>query len=387
MPGDEQYLDDDAQTDFRWGDFSMEITEFERRLVFQGEGRDIIQELRQEQLPLVLWGAGDVAGAVKQHLELHGIIPSAVLVDHLEEHFEFEGIPAVSLKKIKELFPEFDVIVGHSHMELGEALKDREAQVRNVYYPVSVCYEQYEKISQEFVKEHLDDYYHTYQLLEDEESRRAMAAYLNSRMNNDIQYVKNCYTKEQTYFCNDLYQIGRDETYADIGAFDGDSIRLFLKSSDGGYRHIYALEADPVNFSRLQKYTAEQGLQNLTLYRMAAWKEKADLHFNGTGKEKAGVSSAEKADAQAVAADALDHLIGSETVTMLKINFLYGVLETLMGARALLKRSQPKLAVVVGFDEWALIRIPQYIHQQNPNYRFWLRYNSCMPARLTLYAK
>lgn len=365
----------------------MEIIEFEKQLVFQRESKDIIQELQQEQLPLVLWGAGDVASAVRQYLKLHGIIPSAVLVDRLENHFEFEGMPVASLKKIKEIFPKFDVIMGHSSMELGEALKDREAQVRNVYYPVSVCYEQYEKIPQEFVKEHLDDYYHTYQLLEDEESRRAMAAYLNSRMYNDIQYIKNCYTKEQTYFCNDLYQVGRDETYVDIGAFDGDSIRLFLRNSDGGYRHIYALEADPVNFHRLQKYAAEQELENLTLYQMAAWKEKAELHFDGTGKEKAGVASVEKADAQAVAADMLDHLIDNETVTMLKINFLYGVLETLMGARKLLKRSKPKLAVVVGFDEWALIRIPQYIHRQNPNYRFCLRYNSCMPARLTLYAK
>ena len=49
-------------------------------------------------------------------------------------------------------------------------------------------------------------------------------------------------------------------------------------------------------------------------------------------------------------------------------------------------QSKPKLAVTVGFDEYALLSIPMLIKAINPTYKIYLRFADAMPARLLLLA-
>ena len=55
------------------------------------------------------------------------------------------------------------------------------------------------------------------------------------------------------------------------------------------------------------------------------------------------------------------------------------------GAEKILTEHKPKLAIVVGFDEEMVLKVPQIIHSINPAYKFWLRFNRGMIATLTLY--
>lgn len=364
------------------GDKKKELVE---RLIFGKGSNDLIATLKQEQLPLILWGAGDVAKVVIQHLEQNGISIAMAWVDGLEKEFKLGNILVTNLEQIKNVFPHFSVILGHSNYDLGDALLQRDPQVQKVYYFTSIAYEQYHNIKEDFVKEHLEDYYETYRQLEDEESRLAMVAYLNARMNNDFRYVKECVKHEQNYFNNDIFHIHERERYVDVGAFNGDSIRLFLQECNNHYDSIFAFEPEEENFLKLEKYVQEEGLANAELFPIGTWNQKDTLYFAKKAGQASTVSTAE--EAITISVDTLDHILGDEKITLLKINFLHGVLETLMGAEKLLKRNHPRLALVVGFDEWGLIRIPQYIKKIVPQYQLYLRYNRCMPACLTLYVQ
>lgn len=359
--------------------------DFERLLSYPEQNEKIIEKLQKERIPLVLWGAGDVASAVKHYLELNHIVLDAVWIDGLEEESEFEGIPMTSFMRIKEKYPHFNVILGHSNFDLGEILQEKESQINKVYYLVSIFYEQYENIPGAFVQEHIDEYYQSYRLLSDEESEQAMIAYLNARMNNDIEYVKDCFSKEQTYFCNDIYQIGDTESYVDVGAFNGDTIQLFLAQCKGKYEKIFAFEPERKNFKELQRFVESEKLKNILLYQMGTWNKKDTLYFTEDEEKRSSISLTQKT--AKIPVDRLDQIIKSQPVSLLKINFLHGVLETLEGAANIIKKYKPKLAIVVGFDEWALINIPQYISKLVPEYNIYIRYNRCMPACLTLYAE
>ena len=55
------------------------------------------------------------------------------------------------------------------------------------------------------------------------------------------------------------------------------------------------------------------------------------------------------------------------TFSIIKINFLNGVKETLQGTEKLIQKCHPKIIITVGFDEWGLIDIPQIIKEQQLN--------------------
>lgn len=363
------------------------LEQFESMLVFKKTTNSLIQELQQEKLPLVLWGGGDVSSAVREYLIKNRIVVSAIWIDpQWQSETEIDGIPVASLESIKEKYERFNVILGHSHYDLGRKVLQEETQIRKIYYCVSNSYGQYENIPTDFVKKHLEEYYQTYCLLEDAESRAALAAYLNARMNNDIQYIEMCYDHEQTFFHNDIFRVSHNESYLDIGAFDGDTIRLFLEECEKEYNKIFAFEPEDVAFQKLKNFVQNEKLHDVILFHVGTWNQKGNLYFKVTENQLSTISmTGRDKEKTQIKVDALDHIL-KDDITMIKINFMQGVLETLEGAEEILKKG-PKLAITVGFEEWNLIRIPQYIKRIMPDYRIYLRFNRCMPACLTMYAQ
>lgn len=357
------------------------------KLFIKENNIDIISELMyKEKLPLILWGAGEVSGAVKEYLEQNNILITAVWLDGRIENNTFGNVPVMSLQKIKEKYSRFNVILGHSNYDLGDEILKKEQQINKVFYFCSILYSQYHNIDYKFIMDHLKEYFLTYEKLQDKQSQRAMIAYLNARMNNNVKYIKECMNgRQQDYFQNDIFQVGDKECYVDVGAYTGDTIDLFLKRCSGKYSQIYAFEPEEKNFRELQLYVENNNIQNISLYNIGTWKEKGTLFFSGREKQKSSIITFESGFK--ITVDTLDNILYGKSVSFIKINFYNGVLETLMGAKNILWSCKPKLAITVGFDEWALINIPGLIKEIVPEYRLYLRYNRCMPACLVLYAE
>ncbi len=364
----------------------MDKYDFEK-LFIKENNIDIISELMyKEKLPLILWGAGEVSGAVKEYLEQNNILITAVWLDGRIENNTFGNVPVMSLQKIKEKYSRFNVILGHSNYDLGDEILKKEQQINKVFYFCSILYSQYHNIDYKFIMDHLKEYFLTYEKLQDKQSQRAMIAYLNARMNNNVKYIKECMNgRQQDYFQNDIFQVGDKECYVDVGAYTGDTIDLFLKRCSGKYSQIYAFEPEEKNFRELQLYVENNNIQNISLYNIGTWKEKGTLFFSGREKQKSSIITFESGFK--ITVDTLDNILYGKSVSFIKINFYNGVLETLMGAKNILWSCKPKLAITVGFDEWALINIPGLIKEIVPEYRLYLRYNRCMPACLVLYAE
>lgn len=72
-----------------------------------------------------------------------------------------------------------------------------------------------------------------------------------------------------------------DEVFVDCGAFDGDSIRQYVRVTGRRYRRIVALEPDPETFSRLS--SAVQDLPNVIVLNAAAGPTNGEVGFLAGG--------------------------------------------------------------------------------------------------------
>lgn len=355
------------------------MNEFFSKIVSPKMQKNLLKEMQNESLPLVIWGGGSMSYSVRKILAYWGITAVACWIDNADVT-EIDGISVMSIEAIIEKYGMVNVVFGHSKYELADDIVHREG-VNKCFCLVNVCYEQWNHLSYEFVDAHKEEYYMTYKCLADSLSRECLVAFLNCKLTEDFHYIVPVCKEQVSYFVNPFFEIGESENLVDIGAYDGDTIREFLRVRDS-YNQIYAIEPEYKSFCDLKAYVERENLQNIKMYQCGCWNANTVLNFRKDEESSSVGSDGE----EKLEVHKLDDLIEGQEVSMIKINFLNGVCETLDGAADILKKQMPKIMVMVGFDEWGLIRIPQKIKEINPNYKISLRYAAAMPARLILFA-
>ena len=117
-----------------------------------------------------------------------------------------------------------------------------------------------------------------------------------------------------TYFPDGLYDPLNTEVFVDGGAFDGDTLRQFLRLTKGRFCAIFAFEPDAVNFSRLNKYVLsldQQLKRRITLYPAAIGVKSGRVRFESSGTTQSAIKGEGNTDIDVVALD--DVLVGEKT--------------------------------------------------------------------------
>lgn len=348
-----------------------------------------IDLLKKEKLPLIMWGCGDVADAVLEYLEYNHIPVSGIWVDGIPEKKMFRNIVIDDFSTILNRFEKFNVILGHSWYELGEELYQRSEQIARVFYAFSISYGQYDLVKYRAIEKEAERYVRLCHSFEDNFSVKNLLAFLNTKMTGHVQYIFDVFKKGMSFFNNDVFTVADDEVFLDIGAYNGDTIRSFLQQTRGKYQKIMAVEPDADNFLSLSEYVARERLKNVSVSMTAAWDKREDLKFEIGKNQISGVCCPDQTGAEAKVitcyADRLDSLFEGEAVSLIKINYFYGVLEAIRGCEELIKINHPKFVIVVGFEIYNVLLLFEYISSLNAGYKFYLRFNRAMSSALTMY--
>lgn len=358
----------------------INITEFKNKIV-KKSNVSLLNQLKNEKLPVILWGGGSMSYSVRKILKSIEIKIAACWIDNSPIENLEDGTRVYSYEEICNNFQKFIVVLGHSKYEMADQIAEC-PEVEKCYCLVNVCYGQWSCLDYSFVEKHMQDYYDACALMDDELSRECLIAFLNTKISEDYHYLLSVCEKETaTYFDNPFFEIKDNEYLVDVGAYTGDTIREFV-GKHKKYRKIAAIEPDQKSAEELKKYILLQKLANIDVYELGCWNENTYLSF-GVDEESSSISCKGTTTIKVMK---LDDLLCDKDVSLIKINYLHGVEECIKGAEKILKEKKPKIMIMVGFDEWSLIKLPRLIKLINKEYKLSLRYASAMPARLILFA-
>jgi FkbM family methyltransferase len=214
-----------------------------------------------------------------------------------------------------------------------------------------------------------------YAVLSDTRSRIEFAAQIRWRCSLDYDCLPKPDPSDEMYYAPDLVSLGAEEVLVDCGAFDGDSIRLFLERTQGRFHHIYAIEPDTKNRVELDKYLASlpcDVTRRISALPFGLSDSDEVVSFDASGTVGARVASG--AGPQSIQCRRLDDILDdSVQPTLIKMDIEGAEPRAILGAVETIRASRPVLAICAYHKCEHLWTLPVLIKKTLPDYEIFLR--------------
>lgn len=234
-------------------------------------------------------------------------------------------------------------------------------------------------------------------LFADTESVRIYRNIIAYKLTGDISFLKSCESSRDDCY-RDILHTEKFTSYADLGAYNGDSIRELLNYAHN-LKKVYAMEPDPRNYRKLNEYYAALTDPTFELIpcECGAWSHNDTLCFDKSGNRNSGLlenasdfcacinSRAKKLTSVRVCS--LDSLLDGDTVDYIKYDVEGSEREALLGSQKAIQAHRPALLVSLYHRSEDLMTLPRLVKDIQPSYRLYLRRMRYIPAwDINLYA-
>ena len=214
-----------------------------------------------------------------------------------------------------------------------------------------------------------------FELWADEPSKSTYLNQLRWRLSHDFAAVSE-FCADQTYFPRDLVALTKREVFIDCGAYDGDSIELFLSFSRSHFEKIVAFEPDPRNYerllSRIEAYPRATR-SKIEARREAVGARSERLALVASGSVSSYVPETATAGTIDVESVTLDEAVYDSAPTFVKMDIEGSELDALAGAERVIRDHAPILAICSYHRQSHVWDVPLLIDSFNPGYSFFLR--------------
>lgn len=220
-----------------------------------------------------------------------------------------------------------------------------------------------------------------YFMLEDEKSRATLDAVIGFRLTLNPKELEGIIIPD-FYLSQEIFCFSDQEVLVDAGAFDGDTIRSFIRICSGKFKKIISIEPSKQPFNILKReFKADDRIK---LLQACLYDEETTLVFEDSGqRDSAVVDGAQGTRVQTVK---IDNLPEAGEITFIKMNIEGSEKRALLGAKKTIQRQIPKLAVAVYHRVSDLWMIPQLVKELNPDYKLYLRHHDGGIIETVLYA-
>lgn len=203
--------------------------------------------------------------------------------------------------------------------------------------------------------------------LADEESKNTLNKLLSFRYTYDLGCLEG-FTERQTeqYFEPFFKVSGGKPVFVDVGGFDGFTSEEFIRYAPD-YHSIYMFEPEDTNRAACKERLS--GRKNIHLLPYGAGREEAVLRFSSDGS----ASSLRDDGEIEIHIRRIDDLV-PERPTFLKMDIEGAELMALDGARDLIARYQPALAIAVYHRPSDMWNIPSKILEISSEYKIYIRH-------------
>jgi FkbM family methyltransferase len=223
------------------------------------------------------------------------------------------------------------------------------------------------------------------QLWSDERSQQDYVGQLRWRLRLDFSGVT-APCVDNPFFQPDLLSENSDDVFVDCGAYDGDTLRTILAQGIGRFKRIIALEPDPLNYAKLRAWIESletEAQARITSFPLAVSSSRGTLRFAGLGTEQSKASDSGSLEIQSAT---LDELLAEFSPTYIKMDIEGAEPDAIKGARSIIQRTMPVLAISAYHEPAHLWQLPLLIHSLADGYTFALRPHAQAAWDLICYA-
>jgi FkbM family methyltransferase len=212
-----------------------------------------------------------------------------------------------------------------------------------------------------------------FSILSDDQSRQELCDQIEWRYWMRPEFLPPTSGMDELYFPSDLVANNDEEVLVDCGAFDGDTIRSFMRK-EKYFRHFYALEPDAANLTALRSSISNLPIQTrerVTVWPYAVGDKDEQVNFVETHDVTSKVSTGDVG--VVIESRKMDSLPWQFKPTYIKMDIEGSEPVALAGAAELLKHELPVLAICLYHRTEHLWQIPNLIHSLAPPYSLYLR--------------
>ncbi len=359
---------------------------------------DLWEHLAATHKTVVLYGMGNGADKILSACAEKGVTVSGCFAsDGFARGHSFHGFPVLTWSETRARYGAENLIVllsfGTSRPEVLENIR-RIAAEAELYAPDVPAFGE-GLFDRAFFEENRAELEVAYSQLSDEESRQIFENVINFKLSGDIRFLEQAESNPDTVM-RELICPQKLTAFADLGAYNGDTVREILDSADGNVKRVFAMEPDARNFKKLAAYAERETRAAVQAVQAGAWSDQATLFFDAEGNRNAtlSVNRSQILDGRPIRqretlAMPLDTVLGGERVDYIKYDVEGAEREALIGSSQTIKAYTPTLLVSLYHRNEDLFALPLLIRERFSNYAsFYLRRFAGVPAwDLNLYCK
>ena len=379
-------------------------------LPFINEENTLWEYLKTAGKPVVLYGTGDGADKVLARLAETGVPVSGIFAsDEFVRGQQFHGFTVQAYSELMVLQKKVIVLIAFAS-ELPDVMERfyKLASVHETYAPHVPVFSGEETVTAAWIKKYERELQTVYERLADAVSRETFASVLNYKLSGKLSYLQAC-TTNRADDMRTIFSFGGEETYLDLGAYNGDTVQEFLQLTRGRYKKIVALEPDPKNFKKLTDFVRQNELKHITCLQAGVWNDCGSLELTGNGgrqstfweADRSGFatqnlsqtcSMKKKIKKQQVNVVSVDAVLGNDRADYMKFDVEGVEKEALEGAAGHLvpdgNGALPKLLVAAYHHDEDLFALPLLLWKLQPEYKIYLRKHPYVPAwEINIFAK
>ena len=335
---------------------------------------------------ILIFGAGNTALLYESCFKTEGISPLYFIDNNPVKHGKtFQGKKIINLEEVKSVCGNPVILICSTKPEV---CKNMIEMIKH-----DGAYESY--IVDEYVfTKHSEQILQVFDLLEDAVSKQTYADMILSRMcrktlNYDLVFGN------QYFELKDFMLRDSSEIFVDCGAYVGDTVEQYLTVKSGVFGKIYAFEPDEINYKalgyrleRLKKEWAIEDNKMIMIFGGVGGKTtQMRMRQTENGKDRLGsgfLPDSERTDA-GIHIYAIDDYFAELPVSFIKADIESFEELMIQGAKNVIKRDKPKMAICIYHNPSDMYRLPLLIKEINENYRFDVRQHYCDISETVLY--
>ncbi|MBR5277764.1 MAG: FkbM family methyltransferase [Clostridia bacterium] len=335
----------------------------------------LTQSLKEEALPIFLYGMGNGAEKILAYLQSYGItVKGVVASDEFVRGQSFLGYNVEKISHAESVHGRLCLVVcfgleGEKCRFLYELAKKHKIVSPNLpVFGEGVC-------NKEYIEANLEAFERVYSLLADDLSKEIFIQLIKYNITGDINYLlgNNGLCAPREFYSHRLRHI-------DIGAYDGDTATEYAQNSST-YADIVAFEPDSITYKKLLKNTAD--LRNIVAENAAVGDKDGFIAFN-TGNGRASHCGEGDDKVKCVSIDGYcgyTHIKAQGTpVGSIKIDAEGMDTQAIYGGVNTIYVCKSHISVALYHRAGDYISIPLLLRKHNSNYKFYLRKKEYIPA-------